>query len=90
MRNLSKQVVILDNISSPYIHQAIIILNSCPPGQYDRIIAEAEKVVAGYFNRKPPLEERKISVEKKCNALKGVVAALSVALAICSYLAFFK
>ncbi|MDY3928407.1 MAG: hypothetical protein SOZ34_03485 [Clostridia bacterium] len=78
MKNLSKQVVILDNISSPYIHQAIIILKSYPEGQHDKIIAEAERIVASYFDKKIPSE---ISPKNTSNTgLKLAVAFLSTAL----------
>ncbi len=53
MKNLSKQVVILDKISSPYIHQAIIILKDYSPEHHDKIMAEAEQIVSSYFDRKP-------------------------------------
>lgn len=86
MKNLSKQVVILDSISSPYIHQAIIILKSYPPGQHDKIIAEAERIVSSYFDRKP-LDINKSSDNK---ILKAAVIFLSIALFVSSYFAFIK
>ena len=88
MKDLSKQVVILDNISSEYIHQAIIILKSYPPGQHDKIIAEAERIVSSYFDRGHP--DKKGSPDKSNRLLKGTIIILSAALAVCSYIAFFR
>lgn len=77
MKNLSKQVVILDNLSSPYIYQAIIILKNNPVGQHDKIIKEAEKIVSSYFDRKPPADH---DIQSKNKALKCAVIFLSIAL----------
>ncbi len=78
MKNLSKQVVILDNISSPYIYQAIIILKNYPQGQHEKIISEAEKIVASYFDKKIPAEKPKKNTSDI--GLKCAVALLSIAL----------
>ena len=82
MKNLSKQVVILDNISSPYIHQAIIILKNYAPQHHEKIIAEAEKVVSEYFNKNSP-QNTINNIGRKSNlGLKCAVAFLSIALVI--------
>ena len=79
MKNLSKQVVILDELPSPYIHQAIIILKKYTPQQHERIIEEAEKVVLEYFNKNP--RQNTHSIQKKSNlGLKFTVILLSIAL----------
>lgn len=81
MKNLSKQVVILDNLSSPYIQQAIIILKNYSPEHHQKIIAEAEKVVSEYFNRNS--KQNTYYIGRKSNfGLKCAVAVLSVALLI--------
>ena len=85
MKNLSKQVVILDNISSPYIHQAIIILKKYSPQQHEKIIEEAENVVFEYLNKTPG------SIPKKTNSnfnLKCAVIVLSIALFISAVVNF--
>lgn len=51
MKNNTKQVVILDNFSSPYIHQAILILKDYNPALEDKVIAEAEKIVSDYLKQ---------------------------------------
>ena len=77
MKNLSKQVVILDNLSSPYIYQAIIILKDNPSIQHDKIIMEAEKIVSSYFDKKSPTTSE---MKNKNIALKCAVIFLSIAL----------
>lgn len=51
MKNSTKQVVILDNFSSPYIYQAILILKDYDPLLEDKIIEEAEAIVSKYLNK---------------------------------------
>ncbi len=88
MKNLSKQVVILDNISSPYIHQAIIILKNYTPQQHEKIIAEAEKVVCEYFYKNSP-QNTQYNIGRKTNiGLKCAVVLLSIALAISTFVDF--
>ena len=77
----------MDNISSEYIHQAIIILKSYPPGQHDKIIAEAERIVSSYFDRSVLQTENR--GKNNVGILKGIIIALSIALSVCSYFAFF-
>lgn len=81
MKNLSKQAVILDNLSSPYIDQAIIILKSNPIGQQDKIIEEAERIVASYFNNK--ISDSSHPPQKNNTSLKATIILLSAAL-ICT------
>lgn len=81
MKNLSKQAVILDNLSSPYIDQAIIILKNNPIGQQDKIIEEAERIVASYFNNK--ISVSPCTEQKKNTSLKATIILLAAAL-ICT------
>lgn len=60
MKNSTKQVVILDNFSSPYIYQAILILKDYNPALEDKVIAEAEKVVSDYLNKPYKIYNAKI------------------------------
>lgn len=88
MKNLSKHAVILDNLSSPYIHQAIIILKSDPPEKHEKIIEEAEQIVASYFNSElPPANHTE---KQKNSGLKAAVAILSTALILTLFLPFFR
>ncbi len=88
MKNLSKQVVILDNISSPYIHQAIIILKSYAPEQHQKIIAEAERIVSEYFNKNSPHNPSNNIGRKSNFGLKCAVTLLGIALVISTFANF--
>ena len=49
MKNKEKKVIILDNLSSPFISQAIIILKENTTYEQNTILEEAEKIVADFF-----------------------------------------
>ena len=49
MKELTKKVVILNNFSSPYVSQAIIILKDYNPKLESRAIADAETIVSRYI-----------------------------------------
>lgn len=51
MKNTTKKVVILENITSPYIQQAIIVLNDYNPSMESKIITDAEKIVNDYLSK---------------------------------------
>lgn len=90
MKNLSKQVLILDNFSSPYIYQAIIILKSFPEDKHEKIISEAEKIVSSYFEKN---QKNNSLVKQKANNQKPLTATvilLSLALTISLAVTFFK
>lgn len=51
MKELTKKVVILNNFSSPYISQAIIVFKDYNPRLEGRAIEDAEAVVSRYIER---------------------------------------
>lgn len=51
MQTRSKNVVIINNVNSKYIEQAIIILKSPAGDEYECIIEEAEKIIGSCDNR---------------------------------------
>ena len=51
MKNSTHKVVILENVSSPYIHQAIIVLNDMASGRESKAVNDAEKIVDDYLRR---------------------------------------
>ena len=76
MKNKEKKVIILDNIASPFISQAIIILKEGAEYEEHNIIKEAEKIVSGYF----PKKTKKLP-KKNNKILWGVtVSILAIAL----------
>lgn len=50
MRDLTKKVVILENLASPYVHQAIIVMRDYNPKLESRAVLEAEKIVSAYLD----------------------------------------
>ena len=82
-------MVILDNISSEYIHQAIIILKSYQPEKHEKIIEEAEKIVSSYFDRDYCKNDTS-NHTKSVNLLKSAVGILSFCLCVSLYFAFCK
>ena len=88
MKDLSKHVVILDNIPSPYIYQAIIILKNYPVGHYEKIIAEAEQIVSSYFENN---SIRNCQEKKEHNlGLKSAVVILSISLVVSIAFSLFR
>lgn len=51
MKELTQKVVILNNFSSPYVSQAIIVLKDYNPKLEGRAIADAEMIVSNYIER---------------------------------------
>ncbi len=51
MKNSTRKVVILENLTSPYVHQAIIVLNDYKPENENKVINDAEKVVNEYLKK---------------------------------------
>ena len=83
MKNLTKQAIILENFSSPYIHQAILILKDYNPALENKVIEDAERVVSEY------LKQPCIAVRQKTGRLSlgmfwfGILATIA---AVFSYI----
>ncbi len=54
MKDLTKQVVILNNFYSPYIRQAILILHDGAPVERTQIIDDAERIINAYLRKQRP------------------------------------
>ncbi|MBQ3425991.1 MAG: hypothetical protein IJH37_02470 [Clostridia bacterium] len=50
MKDTTKKVVILDNLSSPYVHQAIIVMREFDPRLESRAVTDAERIVGAYLD----------------------------------------
>ena len=48
MKELTKKVVILNNFSSPYVSEAIVVLKDYNPKLEGKAIADAEMIVSRY------------------------------------------
>ena len=49
MEDSAKKVVILENLASPYVHQAILVMRDYNPKLESRAIVEAERIVNAYL-----------------------------------------
>ena len=85
MKNKTHKVVILDNFSSPYIQQAIIILKN-KQGNEDNILREAEKIVNRYIERNKPSDgDVKIypkMSKKKRKSYTGIIWGIAISLVL--------
>lgn len=50
MKDMLKKVVILENLSSPYVHQAIIVMRDYNPKLESKAVIEAERIVNAYLD----------------------------------------
>lgn len=78
MKNKEKKVIILENLSSPFIAQAIIILKDNMSTPTSNIIEEAEKLVSGYF----PVNQKNTPTKNNRKLIFGGVSATITALLI--------
>ena len=84
MKNTTHRVVILKNVNSALIEQAILILKDGAEGNETGVMAEAEKVVEKYMNTLPPIN---YTVSKRKAKIWIVPAVVS---AVVSLFAFIK
>ena len=61
MKNTTRRVLILKNVNSEIIEQAILILKDSAPDGDSRLIREAEKIVEKYMDKRT----QKVREEKK-------------------------
>lgn len=83
MNDTTHQVVILDNFSSPYIKQAIIVLKNFDPAMQTKIIRDAEAIVNEYMSKLPahaPSYNVSAPKPKKHLFLRWFTAGLSILL----------
>ena len=57
MKNSTKKALILNNITSPYIYQAILILNENGIKNESKALADAEKIVSEYLAKQKDRNE---------------------------------
>ena len=100
MNKTTQHAVIIDNISSPYIEQAIIILKDFSHNNREKVIADAEKIVRDYLEKIKTddsditIYNRPSSKEQKDNSksvLKNPMLYICLALtAVVGCLLFFR
>ena len=67
MKNTAKKAVVLNNFSSPYISEAIIILKDYNPELEGKIISDAEQIVSAYIEK----QERNKGKELFASQVRG-------------------
>lgn len=73
MKDLTKQVVILDNFYSPYIRQAILILRDGAPADRTPIVDDAERIINAYLKKSGRKKRsRKLDLICICAAMIGL------------------
>lgn len=83
MKELTKKVVILNNFSSPYISQAIIVLKDYNPRLEGRAIADAEMIVSRYIERMTKNGQPAKAVRKGKFLKVFLFAAIAAVFGIC-------
>ena len=80
MKELTKKVVILNNFTSPYVSQAIIVLKDYNPKLEGKAVADAEMIVSRYIERIQKNEQPVKAVRKKGRLLKIIVGLIIAAI----------
>ena len=75
MKELTKKVIILNNFTSPYISQAIIVLRDYDPRLEGRAVADAEMIVSRYAQRLQQNGQPAKAVRKNKRIIKAVLFA---------------
>ena len=78
MKELTKKVVILNNFSSPYVSQ-VIILKDYNPKLESRAIADAETIVSRYIERIQKNGQPTKAVRSKSKILKILICLILIA-----------
>ena len=71
MKDLKRKVMILNNLTSPYISEAIIILKDYDPKFDTKAILDAERIVNEYLNKEKGRCDDTARIRKKI--LKSVI-----------------
>ncbi len=85
MKDLTKKVVILENLASPYVHQAIIVMRDYNPKLEAKAVIEAERIVNAYLSdmKLKSGEGKKRPVRRKRSYLMYLaVSAVSVLVSV--------
>jgi len=81
MKNTTRKVLILKNVNSEIIEQAILILKDTAPEVDSQVIREAEKIVEKYMDNKT-LKVREDKTKKNALLLSLGVAFVSLSIVI--------
>ncbi len=84
MKNTTHRVVILNNVNSDVIAQAILILKDGAQPADSNIMIEAERIVEGYMGRKCKSELQK-RTQNRATVLSAAAAVIGLAAAAIMY-----
>ena len=80
MKNTAKKAVVLNNFSSPYISEAIIILKDYRPELEGKVISDAEKIVSAYIEKQERnKEEAQFAASGQSKAVRVIITVLIIA-----------
>ena len=82
MKNTTHRVVILKNINSDMISQAILFLKDSAEENDTSLILEAERIVEKYMNKKIPAESLKSNARLKVGFLSAGIALLCIGVVV--------
>lgn len=88
MKELTKKVVILNNFSSPYVSEAIVVLKDYNPKLEGRAVEDAELIVERYIERIGKNGQSTRTARKKGKFLRFLVGFIITAL-ICAAIKCF-
>ena len=77
MKDLKRKVMILNNLTSPYVSEAIIILKDYDPRFDTKAILDAERIVNEYLNKKNERHEDTVRPWKKILKSTVLLAAMA-------------
>ena len=86
MKNTTRRVLILKNVNSELIEQAILILKDSAPCGDSRLIREAEKIVEKYMDKNLEKSGRK-NRQKTALILSLGMAFIGISIALISFFA---
>ena len=89
MKDVMKKVVILENLSSPYVHQAIIVMRDYNPKLESLAVIEAERIVSAYLDNMK-IEKRQSrksgTARKKHSFILALMSASVIALVAIAFI----
>lgn len=88
MKELTKKVVILNNFSSPYVSEAIVVLKDYNPKLEGKAIADAEMIVSRYIERIEKNGQSLRTVRKKSKLTKFIIGTIITVLIIAAVKCF--
>lgn len=87
MKELTKKVIILNNFSSPYVSQAIVVLKDYNPKLESKAVADAEAIVGRYIERIQRNGQPARTARKKGRFIK-IIVGLALSIILCAIIKY--